>query len=106
MGSLASLFGAGGGGSTSPSSSTAQSSPFYNESGIYFNSPGAGTLTAGPVSADASPPNSRQTLGGNNALYDSTIPALNSSLPVSPSILYIAGALLLVLLAGIFLIKK
>lgn len=55
MGLLSFLGGAGGGFGMDNQSAASQSTPFYNESGINFRSPGAGTITAGDVGSSAAP---------------------------------------------------
>ena len=57
-GLLGGLLGGGGGSGfgVDPSSSTAQSSPFYNDSGINFDSTGTG-IEAAPINTGAGPTN-------------------------------------------------
>lgn len=101
---LASLFG-GGGGSLSPSSDTAQSSPFYNESGIYFNSPGAGDITGN--AADATSQTPRSQAGGINPLPYSQLPSNTAAVANNGSSLYllIFGGLLAVAGIAYFIFK-
>jgi len=98
-----------GGGGLSPNSSTAQSSPFYNDSGIYFDSPGAGGISGNSSDATATPSGSRQTAGGINALPSSDL--LNGiSAPTASggnSLIYLALAGVAALAVGAyFLFKK
>lgn len=105
MDELASLLGGGG---LSPSSSTSQSTPFYNESGIYFSSPDSGNLDAGAVSSDASTPNSRQQNGGIAPVAASAVPAASTSLlsGSTGTVVILGGIALLVLGTVFFLFKK
>ncbi len=89
-------------------SSTAQASPLYNQNaGIFFGN--AGDANAGgdvnPTAISQKTP-SRQTLGGNNPLADSTLGG--NFLPVSGgvSIWVYVGLGLVVLIGGFFAIKK
>lgn len=82
----------------------AQSSPFYNESGIYFNSPGAGGISDSPTSSEAVP---RSKAVVPNAIADSTIPYGSFSNPPDNSILYyIIGAIALIGVAVFFVFRK
>lgn len=101
---LLSLFGGGGAGGFDYGASGAQSSPFYNESGINFNSPGAGAISDSGSSASAQP---RQTSGGNQAIPDSTIPYGDfSAQPSSNIIYYVIGAIVLLAIGGYLAFKK
>ncbi len=102
MAGLASLFGGGGYGGNDSGVST--SSPFYNDSGIYFRSSGSGGIDAGDAVANQP----RATSGGNQAVPDSTVPFGNFSgqdSGINPLYLII-GALLAVGVAVFFLFRK
>lgn len=105
MGFLSLLGGAAGGFGMDNNSSVAQSTPFYNDSGIYFNSPGAGTITAGPTTADATTDPSRQNTGGIQALPASTLSTGGLFAPGSP-VPYIVGAVLVIFVIIFAIFKK
>ncbi len=98
--SLASLFGGG----LDYGASGAQSAPFYNNSGINFDSPGAQSISDSPVSAVATP---RQTTGGNQAIPDSTIPGVSFDPQTSSNLIYyVIGGILLLGIGVYFAFKK
>lgn len=102
MAGLLSLFGGGIPG-LSNDSSVATSSPFYNDSGIYFNSPNAGGITAGDSSASTP----RSQSGGNNPIADSLIPNGDFSAQSSGNIIYyVIGAIVLLAIGGYLAFKK
>lgn len=100
---LSGLLGGGGGG-LSPNSSTAQSTPFYNQAGIYFNSPGAGEISGNSAEAVASP---RQTAGLNQALPESQFlpTSVQAGTATNNFTLYIVGGIIAAI-ALVFLIFK
>lgn len=103
--SLASLFG-GGGGSLSPSSSTAQNTPFYNEAGIFFDSPGAGNISGNTADASATTP--RSQAGGINPLPYSQLPSNTAAVANNGSSIYLLIFGGLIVAVGIiwFVLKK
>lgn len=105
LSALGSLFG-GGGGSLSPSSDTAQSSPFYNESGIYFDSPNAGNISGNAADATSAPP--RALAGGVNPLPYSQLPTNTAAIANNGSSTYllIFGFLILAAGAAFLLFRK
>ncbi len=96
------------GGGMSNSSSAAQSTPFYNESGIYFNSPDAGRITAGDVGTTATAAGSRQTAGGLSpqsatSMLDGLSPGISSN---TSTILLIAGGAVALIATLYFVLRK
>lgn len=107
MGLLSLLGGAGGGGfGMDEHSSAAQSTPFYNQSGIYFNSAGAGEIQAGDSSASPTSDASRQTAGGLSPQSGSGFSSILQPVGGSSLLPYIAGAILLAILSIVLLRKK
>lgn len=104
LGQLASLFG-GGGTSLSPSSSTAQSTPFYNEAGIYFDSPGSGAISGNASSATATDP-SRANAGGIAPQPSSALVNPGVSASTGDSLIYIVLGMIVAGGLGFYFIFK
>lgn len=104
MGELVGLLGGAAGFSMENQSASSQSTPFYNDSGIYFNSPGAGTITAGDTDSSATP--TRAT--GAAPVSASSQDASPFDLPVgSGSIIpWVVAVLAALILAAVLLFKK
>lgn len=95
----------GGGGGLSPSSDTAQSSPFYNQSGIYFDSPNAGAISGNTSDPVAALP--RSQTGGVAPLPYNQLPASSPAVQSSSSLyLLIFGGLAAAAIAVFFIFKK
>lgn len=101
---LSGLLGAGGGG-LSPNSSTAQSTPFYNSAGIFFNSDGAGVISGNTDSAQALP---RQTAGLNQAYPESQFlpSSIQAGTATNNFTFYIVGGILVIFGLVFFIFKK
>lgn len=106
MNPLSLLSGLGKGFGLDNSSSTAQSTPFYNESGIYFNSPGAGKIEAGDAVASATPADANRQLSGGNS-PQSYLPDFSSPLSGgSSALIWIAGGAVILIGILIYAFKK
>lgn len=104
MAGLASLFTGGGLGGYSNSSGVTASTPFYNESGIYFDSPNAGAISDSGSTA-SSVPKSQQN--SSNAIADSLLPNGDFSTRSSSNLVYyIIGAIVALVLVGYLAFKK
>ncbi len=99
------LGGAAGG--FSPSSSVSQSTPYYNESGIYFDSPGSGSIEGNSSDADATGA-SRQLAGGTNPLPASNfgLPSIAAGTATDNSLIYIIAGAAIGLLGLVYLLFK
>lgn len=100
---LSSLLGGALGGGVN--SSASQSTPFYNDSGIYFRSAGAGGIDAGDVGSTASS-GAPKSAGGIQAFPDSSLGATFSSPTDNSIIYYVIGGIILLVVGGYLAFKK